>query len=70
MSSQALSSLLQDQVHGPTTAPVTISVRKKLNFFIFLRFTVQYADNIILVQLSFLLGPTLLRVEGSRLYLL
>ena len=26
MSSQALSSLLQDQVHGPTTAPITVSV--------------------------------------------
>lgn len=26
MSSQALSSLLKDQVHGPTTAPITVSV--------------------------------------------
>lgn len=32
MSSQALSSLLKDQVHGPTTAPITVSV--SINCFV------------------------------------
>ena len=32
MSSQALSSLLKDQVHGPTTAPITVSVSTWVSF--------------------------------------